>query len=104
MPLHLLPIEYFSFLVVSNALRAFQYFIILMLSLDIVGLETRIVVPVGAMEVLGRFCYICWVVGRRPSSLHPAANFAACRRYAETTGVIRSGRLDAVNGGPFIRS
>ena len=49
MPLHLLPIGYDSFLANPAALRAFQYFTVLILSLGIVGLGTRIVVPAGAI-------------------------------------------------------
>ena len=49
MPLHLLPIGYDSFIADPNALRAFHYFTILMLSLGVIGLGTRIVVPAGAI-------------------------------------------------------
>ena len=49
MPLHLLPIGYDSFLADPNALRAFHYFTILMLSLGLVGLGTRVVIPAGAI-------------------------------------------------------
>ena len=49
MLLHLLPIGYDSFLADSAALRFFHYFTILILSLGMVGLGTRIVVPAGAI-------------------------------------------------------